>query len=143
MTEPVSALRPLHPTLYQLAQDGRSLDFLFAQCPACSGLTFPSNAPGCMHCGDPLQGAQTLRRPGGGELLEFVTLYVPLAPGMAVPSIAGDVRIADGVVEEGVIGVQDEASLRPGMWMRAVAEPDEAQGEYACRFVPDEQGMSA
>ena len=39
MTEPVSALRPLHPTLYQLAQDGRSLDFLFAQCPACSGLT--------------------------------------------------------------------------------------------------------
>ena len=143
MTEPVSALRPLHPTLYQLAQDGRSLDFLFAQCPACSGLTFPSNAPGCMHCGDPLQGAQTLRRPGGGELLEFVTLYVPLAPGMAVPSIAGDVRIADGVVEEGVIGVQDEASLRPGMWMRAVAEPDEAQGVYACRFVPDEKGVSA
>jgi uncharacterized OB-fold protein len=143
MTQPASALRPLHPTLYRLAQDGHSLDFLFAQCPACSALTFPSNAPGCMHCGDPLQDAQTLRRPGGGELLEFVTLHVPLTPGMVVPSIAGDVRIAPGIVEEGVIGVKDEGSLRPGMRLRAVAEPDEAQGVYACRFVPEEQGASA
>ncbi len=143
MTEPTSALKPLHPSLYQLAEDGHSLDFFFAQCPACSGLSFPANAPGCMHCGDPLLGAQTMRRPGGGELLEYVTLYVPLAPGMAAPSIAGDVRIADGVVEEGVIGVDDEAVLRPGMVLRAVAEPREAQGVYACRFVPAEQGVSA
>lgn len=143
MTEPLSSLKPLHPSLYQLAEDGRSLDFFFAQCPACSGLSFPANAPGCMHCGDPLQGAQTLRRPGGGELLEYVTLYVPLAPGMAAPSIAGDVRIADGVVEEGVIGVEDEASLRPGMVLRAVADLREAQGVYACRFVPAEQEVSA
>lgn len=143
MTEPLPSLKPLHPSLYQLADDGRSLDFFFAQCPACSGLSFPANAPGCMHCGDPLQGAQTLRRPGGGELLEYVTLYVPLAPGMAAPSIAGDVRIADGVVEEGVIGVEDEASLRPGMVLRAVADLREAQGVYACRFVPADQEVSA
>ena len=143
MTEPTPALKPLHPSLYQLAEDGRSLDFFFAHCPACGGLSFPANAPGCMHCGDPLQGAQTLRRPGGGVLLEYVTLYVPLAPGMAVPSIAGDVRIADGIVEEGVIGVEDEASLRPGMVLRAVAEAREALGVYACRFVPAEQEVSA
>jgi hypothetical protein len=62
---------------------------------------------------------------------------------MAVPSIAGDVRIADGIVEEGVIGVEDEASLRPGMVLRAVAEAHEAQGVYACRFVPAEQEVSA
>ncbi len=143
MTDTSPTLKPLHPSLYQLSEDGRSLDFFFARCPACSGLSFPANAPGCMHCGDPLQGAQTLRRPGGGELLEFVTLYVPLAPGMAAPSIAGDVRIADGVVEEGVIGVDDESDLRPGMALRAVADPREAQGVYACRFVPAEQGVAA
>lgn len=143
MTDPSPHLKPLHPSLYELAEDGRSLDFFFAQCPACKGLSFPANAPGCMHCGDALQGAQTLRRPGGGELLEYVTLYVPLAPGMAAPSIAGDVRIADGIVEEGVIGVEDEAVLRPGMVLRAVAEPREAQGVYACRFVPAAQEVSA
>lgn len=136
-------MKPLHPSLYQLADDGHSLDFFFAQCSSCNGLNFPANIPGCMHCGDPLQDAHTLRRPGGGELLEYVTLYVPLSPGMAAPSIAGDVRIANGVVEEGVIGVNDEASLRHGMLLRAVADPHEAQGVYACRFVPAEQEVPA
>ena len=136
MTEPQTPLKPLHPTLYQLAEDGHSLDFFFVQCRACSGLSFPANVPGCMHCGDPLEDARKLSRPGGGELLEYVTLHVPLAPGMTSPSIAGDVRIADGIVEEGVIAVDDETTLSPGMPLRAVAEVREAQGVYACRFVP-------
>lgn len=143
MTEPTPGLKPLHPSLYQLAEDGRSLDFFYSQCPTCKALNFPANVPGCKDCGHPLEEAQTLRRPGGGELLEYVTLYVPLAPGMSTPSIAGDVRIADGIVEEGVIGVDDEASLRPGMALRAVAVPLEAQGVYACRFVPVEQEVAA
>jgi uncharacterized OB-fold protein len=136
MTEPQTPLKPLHPTLYALAQDGHSLDFFFVQCRACSGLSFPANVPGCAHCGDPLVDAQKVGRPGGGELLEYVTLHVPLAPGMAAPSIAGDVRIADGIVEEGVISVSDETALRHGMALRAVADVREAQGVYACRFVP-------
>jgi uncharacterized OB-fold protein len=138
MTEPQTPLKPLHPTLYELAEDGQSLEFFFVQCRACSRLSFPANVPGCAHCGDPLVDAQKLSRPGGGELLEYVTLHVPLAPGIAAPSIAGDVRIADGIVEEGVISASDETALRPGMALRAVAEVREAQGVYACRFVPIE-----
>jgi hypothetical protein len=57
---------------------------------------------------------------------------------MPAPSIAGDIRIADGIVEEGVISVSDETALRPGMTLQAVAEVREAQGVYACRFVPDD-----
>ncbi|KQU89713.1 hypothetical protein ASC78_21275 [Variovorax sp. Root318D1] len=136
MTEQQTTLKPLHPTLYELAEDGHSLDFFFVQCGACGAVSFPANVPGCTHCGDPLVDAQKLSRPGGGELLEYVTLHVPLVPGMAAPSIAGDIRIADGIVEEGVIWANDETSLRPGMTLRAVAEVREAQGVYACRFVP-------
>lgn len=136
MTEPQTPLRSLHPTLYELAEDGRSLNFFFVQCSACNELSFPANAPGCMHCGDPLSNATKLTRPGGGELLEYVTLYVPLVPGMAVPSIAGDVRIAKGIIEEGVIAVPDEKVLKPGMALKAVAEIREPEAAYACRFVP-------
>ena len=143
MTEPQTPLKPLHPTLYQLAADGHSLDFFFVQCRACGGLSFPANVPGCAHCGDPLADAQKLRRPGGGELLEYVTLHVPLAPGMPAPSIAGDIRIADGIVEEGVIWASDETALRPGMALRAVADFRGDQGVYACRFVPADAGVMA
>ena len=136
MTEQQTPLKPLHPTLYELAEDGHSLDFFFVQCGACGAVSFPANVPGCTHCGDPLVDAQKLSRPGGGELLEYVTLHVPLAPGMAAPSIAGDVRIAGGIVEEGVISVSDETALRHGMALRAIADVREAQGVYACRFVP-------
>ncbi|MBB1633422.1 hypothetical protein [Cupriavidus sp. UME77] len=136
MTESQTPLKPLHPTLYELAEDGRSLNFFFAQCSACNELSFPANAPGCVHCGEPLSDARKLTLPGGGELLEFVTLHVALVPGMAVPSIAGDVRIARGIIEEGVIAVPDEKVLKPGMALKAVAEIREVGGIYGCRFVP-------
>ncbi len=137
MTSPdLSSLAPQRPTLYRLAADGRTLDFLFAQCPACYGLSFPANAPGCMHCGHALEGAEHVARPGGGTLLEYVTLHAALVPGMALPSIAGDIRIADNVVEEGVIGVADESALAQGMAMRAVAVPLPAGTHYGCQFVP-------
>ena len=89
MTRDLTTMKPQRPTLYRLAADGRSLDFLFAPCPACRGLTFPANAPGCMHCGQPLDAVAPEVRPGGGTLLEYVTLHVPLAPGLPAPSIAG------------------------------------------------------
>lgn len=140
MTSPdLTSLLPQRPSLYRLAADGRTLDFLFAPCPACQGLTFPANAPGCMHCGHALENVEPTAQPGGGTLLEFVTLHAPLLPGMTVPSIAGDVRIADGVVEEGVIGVADEAQLSPGMALRAIAVPLPSGEHYGCRFVPSEE----
>lgn len=136
MTESQTPLKPLHPTLYELAGDGRSLNFFFAQCGKCNELSFPANAPGCMHCGAPLSEERKVTRPGGGELLEFVTLHVPLSPGMKAPSIAGDIRIAKGIVEEGVIAVADESALKPGMALIAIAEIQQAEGTYGCRFVP-------
>ncbi|WP_234265926.1 Zn-ribbon domain-containing OB-fold protein [Hydrogenophaga sp. NFH-34] len=136
MIDQLTSLKPLHPTLYQLASDGTSLDFIFSQCLVCGTVNFPANVPGCSHCGNPLTEAPRLTRPGQGELLEFVTIHVPLIPDMQAPAIAGDIRIADGIVEEGVIGVKDDSGLRTGMTLKAIAEVREAQGVYACVFVP-------
>jgi len=137
MTSPdLTTLSPQKPSLYRLAADGHTLDFLFAQCPGCKGLTFPANAPGCMHCGQALEHAERIARPGGGTLLEYVTLHAALVPGMTAPRIAGDIRIADKVVEEGVIGVTDEAQLAQGMQLRAVAVPLASGEHYGCQFVP-------
>ena len=69
MTPDLTTMKPQRPTLYRLAADGRSLDFLFAPCPASKGLSFPCNAPGCMHCGQPLDAVAPIARPGGGTLL--------------------------------------------------------------------------
>lgn len=136
MTQDLTTLKPLRPTLYRLAADGRSLDFLFAQCPHCHVLSFPANAPGCMHCGHPVDASAQVTRPGVGTLLEYVTLHVAMVPGLPAPSIAGDIRIADQVVEEGVIGVADENLLAPGMAMRAMAVPLASGEHYGCQFVP-------
>lgn len=135
-------MKPSQPTLYALAEDGYSLNFFYVQCDACRGLSFPANVPGCMHCGDALHSAKKVSLPGSGELLEYVTLQVPLLPGMQVPSVVGDVRIQPGIVEEVVIEVSDEAALRPGMPLKAVAKINEADGVYACRFVPADQGAA-
>lgn len=129
-------LQPRHPTLYRLAADGRTLELLFARCAACDGLTFPANAPGCMHCGDSLEHAAHIARPGIGTLLEYITVHVPLAPGMPAPIIAGDIRLAEGMVEEAVITAADEAALHPGMAMIAVANIDEQGRTFSCAFVP-------
>ncbi|WP_422085178.1 Zn-ribbon domain-containing OB-fold protein [Variovorax sp.] len=138
MTTELRGLQPQHPTLYQLAPDGASLEFFFARCPACGKLVFPANVPGCSHCGDLLSNAEKVARPGGGKLLEFVTLHVPLLPGMEVPRIAADILIEDGIIEEGVMAGSDESSLRVGMALRAVAVALPGGETFACRFVPAE-----
>ena len=141
MTPDLSTLKPQRPSLYRLAAYGHSLDFFFTHCPACHGLSFPANAPGCMHCGHPTDEAMQVVRPGGGTLLEYVTLHVALVPGMQAPSIAGDIRIAEQVVEEGVIAVDDESRLQPGMALRAVAVPSASADTYGCQFVPAQEMM--
>ena len=105
MTTDLHGLRPQHPSLFQLAADGESLDFLYAQCPACGTLAFPAHVPGCGNCGNSLQDAQRLARPGRGELLEYVTLHVPLLPDIEVPRIAADIQLEGGpIVVETVRG---------------------------------------
>jgi hypothetical protein len=59
---------------------------------------------------------------------------------MAAPSIAGDIRIAPGIVEEGVVAVANDSLLKHGMVLRAVAEVKPDDGVYTCRFVPAEEG---
>jgi len=142
MTTDLRGFRPQHPTLYQLAPDGESLEFLFAQCPACQKLVFPADVPGCSHCGDPLHGARKVARPGGGKLLEYVTLHVPLLPGMEVPRIAADILIEEGLIEEGVVAAADESALRVGMTLRAVAVALPGGETFACRFVPAAAGAA-
>ena len=137
MTLDLRGYQPRHPTLYQLAADGQSLDFVFARCPACGHLAFPADAPGCSQCGDPMTDAERITRPGTGTLLEFVTLHVPLLPGMEVPRVAADIRLGeDGPIEEGVMATTDESQLRVGMPLRAVAHPLPSGEFFDCRFVP-------
>jgi uncharacterized OB-fold protein len=137
MTQDLASLRPRHPSLYRLAADGRSLDFWFAQCPQCARLSFPANVPGCAQCGQPLTEADRVARPGGGELLECVTLHTALAPGLAAPCVVADIRIAEGVVQEGVLAAADDAGLRPGMSLKAIAQPMASGERFDCRFVPE------
>ena len=139
MTRDLSTLPAQRPSLYRLAADGRALDFLFAQCPACQALGFPANAPGCMHCGQAIDASAQVLRPGGGTLLEYVTLHLALAPGLPVPGIVGDIRIADRVVQQGLIAVDDESRLHPGMALRARAQPLASGDGYGCVFVPDRE----
>ena len=136
MTTDLSHLSPQHPILYRLASDGEALDFLYAQCPACGKLAFPANVPGCGHCGESLTDAEQVARPGRGTLLEYVTLHVPLLPGMEVPRIAADIQLEAGPIEEGVIQGTDEAALRVGMALRAVAVPVPDGEFFVCRFAP-------
>jgi len=136
MTTDLRALTPQHPVLYRLAADGESLDFLYAQCPACGTLAFPANVPGCGHCGDPLAGAAQVAQAGVGTLLEYVTLHVPLFAGMEVPRIAADIQMQGGGIEEGVIAGTDESVLQHGMTLRAVAAALPGGQSFTCRFVP-------
>lgn len=142
MTTDLRGLAPQHPSLFQLAADGESLDFVYARCPSCGTLAFPADVPGCGHCGDPLHNAERIALPGRGELLEYVTLHVPLLPGMEVPRIAADIQLEGGPIEEGVMAGADESVLRVGLPMRAVAVPLPGGERFACRFVP-QTGASA
>jgi uncharacterized OB-fold protein len=137
MTLQITSLKPLKPTLYQLANDGKSLEFIYASCNSCKRLTFPANAPGCMHCGLSIDTAEKLTRKGIGTLMEFVTVHVPLTPDMEVPCIIGDILLEDGIIEEVVISVHDESTLALGMSLKAIASPLQDGSAYTCHFTPN------
>jgi uncharacterized OB-fold protein len=133
-----STCKPENASLFALADDGASVSLLYAKCVSCGGLTFPSNAPGCATCGDPLDEAEQVARPGAGTLREAVTVHIPLAPDMKVPVTIGLVELVEGVCEQVVLDVPVDAIPAPGTVVCAVASTSGDASTYACRFVPAE-----
>ena len=111
------------------------LPTLLAHCRQCGTYTFPSNAWGCRQCG-----ADTLAKvpmPQTPVLRNFITLHGDVVPGLTPPVVVGEVEIAPGVVEEALIAVDDESTLRIDMPMEAVGA-DPADTQRGLRFQPKE-----
>lgn len=104
-----------------------------AHCPACGTHTWPASAYGCRRCGNPALDAVPL--PQAATLLNFVTLHSPLAPGLPVPCVIGEIELAPGLVEEALIGVPDASALTLGMKLTPAAQTD-GDGAVSWRFVP-------
>lgn len=126
------------PQLYELAPEGGTLRLLAARCSACGVLTFPAASYGCRGCGAAPDGLTRETLSGRGILREFITVHLELVPGLKAPAVIGDVEIADGLVEEVMMGCA-EGDLALGMVVQAV--PVEIGGgeerRLACRFVPE------
>jgi hypothetical protein len=118
--------------------------FDLAHCTVCDTWTFPANAPGCRQCGAPPAQLRTRPCPTPLRLLNFITEHAPLAPGLAVPAVIGEVALAPGLVEEARIDVADEGALTPGMplvphWqIRPADAPGEAAGGWVFRPAGEE-----
>lgn len=128
------------PNLFALGPDGGSLHFWFARCGACGRLNFPQNAPGCHVCGEALSSAERVSKAGGGTLLEAITIQVPLAQGMKTPLTIGRIRLAEGIVEEGVLEMPGETVPAPGLPLRAVACLSADGQTYGCVFTLAAEG---
>ncbi|MDM0025258.1 hypothetical protein [Variovorax saccharolyticus] len=86
-----------------------------ARCTRCQGHSFPAQVPGCRHCGAPRDQLEAVDCRAAVALRNFVTVHAPLAPGLPVPSVIGEVELCPGVVEEVLIDVPGEAHLSLGM----------------------------
>ncbi len=132
----MNELQPAQPGMYARGS-GETLDLLFLQCGECGALSFPSNAYGCHRCGAASEQGHVVRRPGVATLRQALTVHQNLEPTLTAPYVVGELELADGIVEEGVLAVQDEAAVAVGMTLHAVAvpHPQDAQ-RFVCRFVP-------
>lgn len=130
-------LKTAEPALYDRGDGGVTLDLLFLECGVCRSLTFPSNAYGCRACGAPGEGGKTVRRPGICTLHNVLTVHQNLEPTLKAPYVVGEIELADGIVEEGVLAVDDETAVAPGMTVHAVAAPHPGDPSlFVCRFAP-------
>jgi uncharacterized OB-fold protein len=116
------------------------------RCLICEQLTYPAAAYGCSRCGAARENGEEVLMPARGELLNWVTVFVDLVPGLKAPYVVGEVRIAPGVVEEVVIDVASEADLSVGQQMVAIAHDAATQTAGAVndqpvkpvlRFIPE------
>lgn len=89
-----------------------------ARCGRCGGHSFPAHVPGCRHCGAAPEALEAIDCMQAVALRNAVTVHAPLAPGLAVPCVIGEVELCPGVIEEVLIDVSDEAQLTLGMWLR-------------------------
>ena len=106
-----------------------------ARCTVCGGTSFPAQVPGCRHCGAPPAQLRAEACAAPVHLLNFVTVHSPLAPGLKVPAVIGEVALAPGLVEEALIDVADESALALGMALMPVWQPgtEGAPGNWAFR----------
>ena len=113
-----------------------------ARCSVCGGTSFPAHVPGCRHCGAAPAQLRTEACAASVRLLNFVTVHAPLAPGLKVPAVIGEVALAPGLVEEVRIDVADESALTLGMALMPEwrAEVEGAAGSWVFRPVTAEVG---
>ena len=119
---------------------------LLAHCRDCGAWTFPPQAWGCRVCGAPPERLDARPPPQPPLLRQAVTVRSELAPGLPVPCVIGEVKLAPGVVEEAWIdlpgaGMPEADALAPGSPLRAVPR-DEADGRTTWRFVPASGGAA-
>lgn len=125
------------PGLYGITDASPSLSLHFLKCGHCQALSFPAASYGCRHCGAPAGEGQIETRPGLATLRNFVTVHAGITPQIPAPYVVAEIELAPGLLEEGILAVDTEAGLRPGMALQAVAVPDpNAPGHYLCRFAP-------
>jgi uncharacterized OB-fold protein len=133
----MNELKTAEPALYDRGSGGDTLDLLFLECGACSSLTFPSNAYGCRVCGASGEEGKIVRRPGVCTLHNVLTVHQNLETTLKAPYVVGEVELAQGIVEEAVLAVEDESVVAPGMTVHAVATPHHADASlFVCRFAP-------
>ncbi|WP_422648603.1 hypothetical protein [Cupriavidus sp. H18C1] len=89
--------------------------------------------PGCRHCGASPEAIDTIDCMGAVPLRNVVTVYAPLAPGLAVPAIIGEVELCPGLIEEVRIDAEDEHAVPPGTPVRPVWIDDEHGGGWVFR----------
>jgi uncharacterized OB-fold protein len=109
-----------------------------ALCALCGAHSYPAEVYGCRVCGasrERLSPVVCTR----ATLRNAVTVHAELAPGLAVPSVIGEVELAPGVIEEALIGVADESALTLGMALQPQGELH-ADGRVRWRFVPAAEG---
>lgn len=137
-------LKSAEPALYDRGAGGDTLDLLFLECGACRSLTFPSNAYGCRACGTPSEHGKIVRRPGICKLHNVLTVHQNLEPTLKAPYVVGEIELAPGIVEEGVLAVEDESAVAPGMTVHAMAAPHPVDaGLFVCRFAPPKAAQEA
>ncbi|UUC96738.1 hypothetical protein [Comamonas sp. C11] len=122
--------------MYSLLSDSHRVAFWFKRCPECSALSFPPGLPSCAACGLSLDAVPNQAHEAPCILREFVTLHVPLVPGIATPVVLGDIEIAPGVVRQGVLAVDSEAQLTLGQQVEPVFSPGDGVTSARCVFRP-------
>lgn len=125
------------PDLYRTVEAGDRLELRASRCGQCGRLSFPKIKYGCHVCGAEPSFSTEEALEGRARLLSFATLHAPLAPGLQVPLVVGEVEIADGIIEEVVIGCEEQ-HLKAGMLVQArpVAISRDGEQQIACRFMP-------